>query len=133
LASIVTAVILWPLVPKLLALPSPAQLRLAEAALRRKAASARGGGDAAHAQKDGSDRQLTGGVAHDFNNRSRSSAQYRDRPAQPQFLERGVTRPHDARHRQCRERRATGDHVDAAAACIGKAPAARSPLDTSIS
>ena len=31
-ASIVTAVILWPLLPKILALPSPAQLRAAELA-----------------------------------------------------------------------------------------------------
>ncbi len=48
-ASIVTAAMLWPLLPKLLALPSPSQLREAEDLLRQS-------------------QQVTGGVAHDFNN-----------------------------------------------------------------
>ncbi|MGY3621204.1 response regulator [Bradyrhizobium sp. USDA 10063] len=48
-ASIVTAVMLWPLLPKLLALPSPSQLREAEDMLRQS-------------------QQVSGGVAHDFNN-----------------------------------------------------------------
>ncbi|MGX9430735.1 MULTISPECIES: response regulator [Bradyrhizobium] len=48
-ASIVTAAMLWPLLPKLLALPSLSQLREAEDLLRQS-------------------QQVTGGVAHDFNN-----------------------------------------------------------------
>jgi hypothetical protein len=36
LASLVTAVILWPLLPKILAIPSPSQLLAAEAALARE-------------------------------------------------------------------------------------------------
>lgn len=48
-ASIVTAVMLWLLLPKLLALPSPSKLQEAEDLLRQS-------------------QQVTGGVAHDFNN-----------------------------------------------------------------
>jgi CheY-like chemotaxis protein len=48
-ASIVTAVMLWLLLPKLLALPSPSKLQEAEDLLRQSL-------------------QVTGGVAHDFNN-----------------------------------------------------------------
>src|ERR1700753_4088085 len=40
-ASIVTAIILWPLLPKVLALPSPAQLRAAELALEQEASQRR--------------------------------------------------------------------------------------------
>ncbi|WP_454631264.1 response regulator [Bradyrhizobium cenepequi] len=62
-ASIVTAAMLWPLLPKLLALPSPSQLRAAEAAAAQEGVQRREAEDLLRQSQ-----QVTGGVAHDFNN-----------------------------------------------------------------
>jgi signal transduction histidine kinase len=68
-ASVLTAIMLWPLLPRAIALPSPEHLRTANAALRAEIIE-REKAEAAllQARKMEAMGQLTGGIAHDFNN-----------------------------------------------------------------